>query len=106
MEAANGIQATLAYQQGQSQAPKMPGKNASYGEMQKVAQDFEAFFLAQAFEPMFASIEPAEPFGGCPGQDIWRSMQTQEYGKAIAKQGGIGIADHVLEQMIRMQEVD
>jgi len=31
-------------------------------------------------------------------------MQVQEYGKAIAKQGGIGLADHVMEQMIRMQE--
>jgi len=106
MEGISTTQANLAYQQSQSQVPSMPGKDASYAQMKKVAQDFEAFFLAQAFEPMFASIEPAEPFGGGPGQDIWRSMQTQEYGKAIAQQGGIGLADHVLEQMIRMQEVD
>lgn len=106
MESVTGIQATLAYQQSQSKAPAMPGKDASYGEMKKLAQEFEAFFLAQAFEPMFADIKPAEPFGGGPGQDIWRSMQTQEYGKAIAQQGGIGIADQVLEQMIRMQEVN
>lgn len=106
MENVSGIQATLAYQQSNSQAPGMPGKNASYADMKKVAQDFEAFFLAQAFEPMFADINPEAPFGGGPGEDIWRSMQTQEYGKAVAKQGGIGIADHVLEQMIRMQEVE
>jgi len=98
------VQATLAYDQANAQrAPKLP-KNASYSEMHRIAEDFEAFFLAQALQPMFDDIEPAEPFGGGPGQDIWKSMQVQEYGKAIAKQGGIGLADHVVQQMIRMQE--
>ncbi|MEQ8664760.1 MAG: rod-binding protein [Rhodospirillales bacterium] len=98
------LQANLAYQHNAAKAPEMPAKDASYGQMKKVAEDFEAFFLAQALAPMFNDIEPEAPFGGGPGEDIWRSMQVQEYGKAIAKQGGVGIADHVLEQMIRLQE--
>ena len=104
MNGIDTIQANFAYQQNTAKAPDLPGKDASYKQMRQVAEDFEAFFLAQALAPMFKDIEPEEPFGGGPGEDIWRSMQVQEYGKAVAKQGGVGIADHVLEQMIRLQE--
>lgn len=103
----NGMEtlpANIAFQHNAAKAPALPGKNASYAQMEKVAEDFEAFFLAQALKPMFEGIEPEAPFGGGPSEDVWRSMQVQEYGKAIAKQGGVGIADHVLEQMIRLQE--
>lgn len=100
------FQAGMAYQQSKAAPPRMPGQDASLAQMRQVAQDFEAFFLSQALEPMFNDIEPEAPFGGGPGEDVWRSMQLQEYGKAVTKQGGIGLADHVLEQMIRMQEVD
>ena len=100
-------QAFQSYQS--AQQPQVGAAGSKTGRMSKekidaVAEDFEAFFLAQALQPMFADIEPEPPFGGGPGEDIWRSMQVQEYGKAIVKQGGIGLADHVMEQMIRMQE--
>ncbi len=104
MNSVDTVQANMAFQNANSQnAPKIP-KSASYAEMRRVAEDFESFFLAQALQPMFDNIEPEAPFGGGPGEDVWRSMQVQEYGKAIVKQGGIGLADHVMEQMIRMQE--
>lgn len=96
------MQATMAYEN--AKATPTLQKNTSYREMRQVAEDFEALFLSQALKPMFENIEPASPFGGGPGEDIWQAMQVQEYGKAIAKQGGIGIADHVMQQMIRMQE--
>ena len=32
-------------------------------------------------------------------------MMTEEYGKIIARSGGIGVADHVKREMLRMQEV-
>jgi peptidoglycan hydrolase FlgJ len=94
--------ATMAYQ-AQSPGQALP-KGASLREMNKLAQDFEAFFLSQALQPMFADIEPEGPFGGGPGNDIWKSMQVDEYGKALAKSGGIGIADAVMKQMLIAQE--
>ncbi len=86
--------------------PPTLGRPANMEEARQVAQDFEAFFLSQALKPMFAGIEAEEPFGGGPAEDIWRSLQIDEYGKAIARTGGIGIADAVLAQMLRTQEID
>lgn len=102
MDAINTNEAMLAYQSSRS-TPTVP-QGASLKQMRKVAEDFEAFFLSQALQPMFANIGAAEPFGGGPGDDIWRSMQVDEYGKAIARSGGIGIADSVMKQMLQAQE--
>ena len=93
---------TMAYQSAQP-GTSVP-KGASLKHMQKTAQDFESFFLSQALQPMFANIEPEGPFGGGTGNDIWKSMQVDEYGKAIAKNGGIGIADAVMKQLLIAQE--
>lgn len=94
---------TLAHRQ-QPQSELAVPKGASLGHLKKVAQDFEAFFLSQALQPMFANIEPEGPFGGGPANDIWKSMQVDEYGKAIARNGGIGIADAVMKQLLIAQE--
>ena len=72
--------------------------------MRDVAEDFESVFIAEMIRPMFENIQTEEPFGGGPAEDIWRNMQVDEYGKAMAKTGGIGIADAVMDQLIRMQE--
>lgn len=92
----------MAYQ-GNRKAPELQS-NMDFETMQKTAQDFEAFYLGQMLQPMFANIEAAEPFNGGPGGKIWRQMQVDEFGKAIARSGGVGIADMVMRQMIEMQE--
>ena len=63
--------------------------------MHRQAVEFEAVYLAQMLKPMFEGLEAAAPFGGGFGEDVWRSMQLQEFGKAIAKDGGVGLADAV-----------
>ena len=72
--------------------------------LQKQAVEFEAVYLAQMLQPMFDDLKAAEPFGGGFGEDVWRSLQVQEYGKAIAKSGGVGIADAVARELIQAQE--
>ena len=71
----------------------------------RTAQDFEAFFLSQMFEHMFSGIEPDALFGGGEGEQVYRSMMFQEYGKAVARQGGIGLADMVQKEILKLQEV-
>jgi Rod binding domain-containing protein len=96
-------QAQAAFSAGAAKPPAVrAGMNID--QIKKTAEEFEAFYLAQALEPMFAGVEPAEPFSGGPGEDMWRSMQVQEYGKALAKNGGVGLADSVVREMLRMQE--
>ncbi len=87
-------------------AKRAPNVNNAYSveQARRVAQDFEAFFLGRMMQPMFANIEAAEPFGGGNAEEMWRSLQVDEYGKAIAKGGGVGIADAVFREILRMQE--
>ncbi len=73
-------------------------------QARKVSRDLEAVFLGQMLQPMFANIDAAEPFGGSPSEKMWRSMQVDEYGKAIARAGGIGLADAVFKEILRAQE--
>lgn len=74
------------------------------GQMRKTAQEFEAVFISEMLRPMFQNIEAEAPFGGSSGEKMYRDMQIDEYGKAIAKNGGIGLADQVVREMIKMQE--
>jgi Rod binding domain-containing protein len=84
-------------------APSL-GKKANEEQAKKVARDFESFFIAQMLQPMFREVDPAEPFSGGPGEDVWRSFQIEQYGKAVARSGGIGIADMVYREILKAQE--
>ena len=90
------------------QSTKVPptlGKIDSNQKARDVAEKFEAFFLGQMLQPMFASIEPAEPFGGGHAEKIWKSLMVDEVGKSMAKNGGIGLADIIQRELLRQQEV-
>jgi Rod binding domain-containing protein len=77
----------------------------SAAQARKAAQDFEAFFIAQTVEAMFAGIETEGPFGGGHAEQMFRSMLSQEYGKSMARAGGMGIADQVYREILKTQEV-
>jgi Rod binding domain-containing protein len=70
----------------------------------KVAEDFEAFFASAYFEQMFSGIQPDSVTGGGEGESMFRSLMIQEYGKAVAKQHVLGIADVVKRQLLQLQE--
>jgi Rod binding domain-containing protein len=84
-------------------APRTPMKLNEAG-IEKVAEDFEAFFAGTYFEQMFSGIEPDPVTGGGEGEEMFRSLMLQEYGKAVAKQHKLGIADIVKAQLLRLQE--
>jgi peptidoglycan hydrolase FlgJ len=71
----------------------------------KAAQDFEAVLLGQLSGMMMQTTRTDENFGGGEGEDMWRGMMAEQMGKEMTKTGGIGLAIHVYDQMIRMQEV-
>jgi Rod binding domain-containing protein len=71
----------------------------------RTAEDFEAFFLSQVFEEMFAGLEPDALFGGGSAERTYRSLLFQEYGKAVARSGGVGLADSVQREILKLQEV-
>ncbi len=69
------------------------------------AKDFESFFIANMLDQMFAGLETDGMFGGGEAEKTYRSMLHQEYGKAIADQGGVGVGKMVSSEIIRMQEL-
>lgn len=69
----------------------------------EAAEEFEAMFLSEMLKPMFSGIEVNEIFGGGKGEEVFRDLMIQEYGKTMAKAGGIGLAEHVREELIRQQ---
>jgi len=68
------------------------------------SQDFEAVFLNSMFQHMFTGIDGDGPFGGKGATGVWRSVLTDQYAKAFAKAGGVGIADQVYRSLIAHQE--
>ncbi len=70
----------------------------------EAAQDFEAFFLSRMCESMFDGVSTDGIFGGGQAEKVYRSLLLNEYGKIMAQNGGIGVADYVMDAIIQMQE--
>lgn len=105
-------------------AANMQGvKSMSMDKIDKVSKEFEANFLSQMLDHMFADLEMssiASAFGeeesggstglgdsesGAGGDDVWRSMLVEQYANRIVDAGGIGIARMVKQELLKLQEV-
>jgi hypothetical protein len=82
-----------------SQATSPAGEAA-----RRAGEEFEALFLSSIMENLFAGVATDGPFGGGKAEGMWRSVMLQEYGKVTAKAGGVGIADAVQREILRLQE--
>jgi peptidoglycan hydrolase FlgJ len=75
------------------------------GKAKAAAQNFEAMFLNTMFQEMQTGIDGDGPFGGSGALKVWRSFLTDQYATTFAKAGGIGIADHVYQELLRQQGI-
>lgn len=76
---------------------------AKRGKTHQTAQDFEASFLSTMMQQMFAGVKTDGPFGGGPGEEMFRSVMTDAMAKQMSKSGGIGIAPAIEREMLKMQ---
>lgn len=72
--------------------------------LQRQAVAFEAVYLGEMLKPMFDGLETDGAFCGGFGEDVWRSLQVQEFGKALAATGGVGLAAAVHDELLAAQE--
>lgn len=72
----------------------------------EVARQFERMFIAEMLQPMFAGIETDGPFGGGNAEATFRPMLLDQYADAISRGGGIGIADKVMAEILKMQGLE
>ena len=70
----------------------------------RVAQDFESVFITQMLGQMYDGVSTDGPFGGGPGEEMFRSLLLDQYGKQVAAQGGFGLASQVTRELLGAQE--
>ncbi|MDE1973492.1 MAG: rod-binding protein [Hyphomicrobiales bacterium] len=75
------------------------------GKAKAASEQFEAMFLNAMFQQMYTGMEGDGPFGGSGALKIWRSMLTDQYANSFAKSGGIGIAAHVYDALLKQQGI-
>ena len=90
------------------QSIKQPGSTLSPSQIAKVrqqAEEFEGVFLNTLTKELFASIKTDESvMGGGFGEETWRSMQSEQLAANMAQNGGLGIAEQLLPDLLAMQE--
>jgi len=73
--------------------------------LRRAAEDFTAVALNELLKPMFETTDQSGGlFGGGAAEKAFRPMMVTEIAKSIAHQGGLGLVQPILTQMIRMQE--
>lgn len=86
-----------------------PGGPATTGQaspaaLRRAAEEFEGVFIAQVLSQLTTGLGGAGLTGG--GQDDpFASMLRDEYAKVVSRSGGLGVADAVLREMLKAQEV-
>jgi Rod binding domain-containing protein len=77
---------------------------AMLAKTRDAAQKFESAFVTQMLTHMFDGVGNDPTFGGGKGEEVFKSFLLDEYGKSVSRAGGLGIADAVQKEMLRMQE--
>jgi Rod binding domain-containing protein len=72
--------------------------------VRRAAEEFESVFLSEMLAPMFESLQTDGLGGGGMGEEIFRPMLVERYAESITRSGGVGIADSIIRELMRMQE--
>jgi flagellar protein FlgJ len=82
-----------------------PGLDAAHEKLRRTAEDFTSVALNELLKPIFDTTDTSDgPFGGGAAEQAFKPMMVSEIAKQIARSGGLGLAEPVLQQMLRLQE--
>ncbi len=70
----------------------------------EAGQKFESIFLYQVVELMHTGLDEDPAFGGGHGEQMFRQVMNEQVADAIAKRGGLGLAEHVSRHLLKLQE--
>lgn len=79
---------------------------AKRGRIQETAQKFETQFLSIMLQQMFEGVNVSPPFGGGPGEAMFKSFMTEAMAEQMTRQGGVGLADTVAREMLKLQGLE
>lgn len=76
---------------------------AKRGQIKQTSKTFESSFLSVMLQQMFEGTDTPAPFGGGPGESMFKSFLTQAMADKISARGGLGIAASVQREMLKLQ---
>src|ERR1700742_1688420 len=82
------------------QTMQTPRGTADPTAAKKIAKQFEGGFVSEFLGQMFEGIPTDGEFGGGEGEEMFRSLLTDEYGKQIESSGGFGLSDAITRQLL------
>lgn len=80
------------------------GQAVAAKDADSASKEFEQLFVAQMLSHMFSGLKSEGPFTGGFGEEMYRGLMVEEYGRVLTENGGIGIASAIKAQMLAMQE--
>jgi len=92
------IDTAQLFSQATSQAPKT-NKGQRQEGLKDAAQQFEAIFIQQMYKEMRNSVPDDGLIQRGNADDVYAQMLDLEAAKITAQQGGIGLADLMMEQL-------
>jgi peptidoglycan hydrolase FlgJ len=99
---ATGIQSAMATANSAPVQTPQATKNAEAAE--KAGTQYEGVFVSEFLGQMFEGISTDGPFGGGEGEEMFRGLMIDEYGKQIESQGGFGLSSAITRQLLHEQE--
>ena len=79
-------------------------KSMNMDQINAVSKDFESMFVSQMVGQMFGDSQGTEAYGNNDTSEVYKTMMVDEYSKQITRAGGIGIADYVKQELLKLQE--
>lgn len=96
---AGNIDPNQLLSQALTQAPKKaPGRDPE--KLKAVAQQFEAIYIQQLFKDMRNTVPKDGLVERGNADDVYTQLLDAEAAKVMAEQGGIGLADLMLRQLL------
>jgi Rod binding domain-containing protein len=85
--------------------PTDPGpKKVDEEKLKRACMDFESLFIYQVLKSMQETIPKSGLLGEGPEKGIFESLFGQEWSKALAHQGGLGLGKMLYKQMLRSEQ--
>jgi Rod binding domain-containing protein len=82
-----------------------PGpKKVDEEKLKRACMDFESLFIYQVLKSMQQTVPKSGLLGEGPEKGIFESLFGQEWSKALAHQGGLGLGKMLYKQMLRSEE--
>jgi len=94
------LDASQLFSQATTQAPRAhKGQNPE--KLKEAAQQFEAIFIQQMYKEMRKTIPDDGLIQRGNADDVYTQLQDLEAAKVTAQRGGIGLADLMMQQLMK-----